>query len=48
VDKFYQSQAKLIWNGNEINGQSAIASHLVSLPPSKHQIYALDFFPMKG
>jgi len=47
VDKFYQIQAKLIWNGTEINGQNAIASHLVSLPPTKHQIYALDFFPMK-
>ncbi|CAF1065848.1 unnamed protein product [Adineta ricciae] len=33
VDKFYQNQAKLIWN--------------VGLPPTKHHIYALDFFPMK-
>ncbi|CAF1274162.1 unnamed protein product [Rotaria sordida] len=47
VDKFYQTQAKLIWNGNEINGQNAIASHLISLPPTKHHIYALDYFPMK-
>ncbi|CAF4454961.1 unnamed protein product [Adineta steineri] len=48
VDKFYQAQAKLIWNGIEINGQTEIAKHLVALPPTKHHIYALDFFPMKG
>ncbi|CAF0794713.1 unnamed protein product [Rotaria sp. Silwood1] len=47
VDKFYQTQAKLIWNGNEINGQNAIGNYLVSLPPTKHHIYALDYFPMK-
>ncbi|CAF0906688.1 unnamed protein product [Adineta ricciae] len=47
VDKFYQNQAKLIWNGKEINGQNAIANYLVGLPPTKHYIYALDFFPMK-
>lgn len=32
----------------EINGQSAIANHLVALPPTRHHIYALDYFPMKG
>jgi hypothetical protein len=32
----------------EITGQNAIANHLVSLPPTKHHIYSLDFFPMKG
>lgn len=47
VGKFYQNQAKLIWNGNEINGQSAIASYLIALPPSKHYIYSLDYLPMK-
>ncbi|CAF0933361.1 unnamed protein product [Adineta steineri] len=47
VDKFYQAQAKLIWNGIEVNGQTEIAKHLVALPPTKHHIYALDFFPMK-
>ncbi len=48
MEKFYQTQAKLIWNGTEIIGQNAISTHLVSLPPTKHDIYSLDFFPMKG
>jgi len=47
VDKFYQNDAKLIWNGNELNGRDAITRHLISLPTSRHQIQALDFFPMK-
>ncbi|CAF1149570.1 unnamed protein product [Rotaria sp. Silwood1] len=46
IDKFYQAQAKLVWNGNEFNGQSDIAKHLVSLPATRHHIYALDYFPM--
>jgi len=48
IDKFYQTQAKLIWNGIELNGHDAIAKHLISLPPTRHNIYSLDFFPMKG
>ncbi len=48
INKFYQAQAKLIWNGIELNDQSEIAKHLISLPASRHHIYSLDFFPMKG
>ena len=48
IDKFYQIQAKLIWNGIELNGRDAIAKHLISLPATRHHIYSLDFFPMKG
>lgn len=48
VDKFYQTQAKLIWNGTEFTGRDAIAKHLISLPPTRHNVYSLDFFPMKG
>lgn len=48
VDKFYQNDAKLVWNGIELNGRDAITKHLISLPTTRHQIQALDFFPMKG
>ncbi len=48
VEKFYQIQAKLIWNGKELNGRDEIAKHLISLPSTRHNIYSLDFFPMKG
>ena len=46
--KFYQAQAKLIWNGLEFNGREAIAKHLTSLPATRHNLYSLDLFPMKG
>ena len=48
IDGFYQTQAKLIWNGTELNGRDAIAKYLIALPPTRHHIYSLDFFPMKG
>ncbi|CAF0851296.1 unnamed protein product [Adineta ricciae] len=47
IHKFYQAQAKLIWNGTPHDGRDVIAKHLVALPSTRHHIYALDFFPMK-
>ncbi|CAF4884038.1 unnamed protein product, partial [Rotaria socialis] len=46
IEKFYQAQAKLVWNGTELDGSSTIAKYLIALPPTRHNIYALDFFPM--
>ncbi|CAF0935740.1 unnamed protein product [Adineta steineri] len=47
ISKFYQVEAKLIWNGNELAGREAIAKHLIALPSTENTIYSLDFFPMK-
>ncbi|CAF1284708.1 unnamed protein product [Didymodactylos carnosus] len=47
INRLYHQTAKLVWNGNAVDGQEAIRMWLIGLPPTVHCVYALDYFSMK-
>lgn len=45
---FYRDHSTLIWNGNQARGIVEIGEALARVPPSKHDIIAVDSTPMAG
>ena len=44
----YTDDAKMVWNGNAMEGRDTIATFLNSLPDSEHNLKALDAQPING
>ncbi|XP_043913218.1 NTF2-related export protein 2 [Protopterus annectens] len=46
LPKLYMDTASLIWNGNAVSGQKALAEFLESLPASEFTVTMLDCQPV--
>ncbi|KAH8081864.1 hypothetical protein HD553DRAFT_76278 [Filobasidium floriforme] len=45
---FYRERSSLVWNGNRAQGIVEIGEALARVPPSKHEIVAVDSTPIAG
>ncbi|XP_075999532.1 NTF2-related export protein 2 isoform X2 [Genypterus blacodes] len=42
LTRLYLDKATLVWNGNTVSGQDALAEFFEALPSSEFQVYTLD------
>lgn len=48
LTRLYLDKATLVWNGNAVSGQDALAEFFESLPSSEFQVHTLDCQPVHG
>mmetsp|Transcript_38211 Transcript_38211/g.82813 ORF Transcript_38211/g.82813 Transcript_38211/m.82813 type:complete len:98 (+) Transcript_38211:115-408(+) len=42
----YRAVSKVVWNGNQVKGDQAIATFLRTLPESEHRLTSMDCQPI--
>jgi len=48
LTRLYLDKATLVWNGNAVTGQDALAEFFESLPSSEFTVHTLDCQPVHG